>query len=424
MSTVKATPIEHHHAHRPGTVRAALSYPTFRIFFVATALSNVGTWMQNFTLPAYIDARTGSASLVGLIVFTQLGPLLLLSLPAGVIADRIDRTRLVAAMQVVMLLGSVALAVLVSTHAPLWTLFATQLAIGTANALNTPAFSASIPMLVHRQDLPGAVSLNSAMVNFSRIGGPALAAALAAVGVGTAQLFLVNAGTYVILIVPLLTIGLPSVRADHPERGWRRLTTGINIARRRRVLGRVLCSMCAFSLVSLPFIGLFPSVARLNFSIDPTGATYKWLYVTVGVGALFGSLAVGSWLATFDKRRLVTLGYVGFGVALAAFALVRSAGPAFPIALALGFAYFMTATCLSTVLQQNLTDAERSVVMPLWFMSFGGTVPIGNLIAGPLMDRFGARPVLLVGAAFAVYLARWTDLSRLDDDDFLPDWNH
>src|SRR5262245_49976012 len=119
----------------PGTARAALSYPRFRIFFVANALSQVGTWMQNFTLPAYVDQRTGSAALVGLLVFTQLGPLLLLSLPAGVLADRLDRTRFVASMQAVMLLASAALAVLVLTDAPLWTLFAAQLAVGVANAL-------------------------------------------------------------------------------------------------------------------------------------------------------------------------------------------------------------------------------------------------------------------------------------------------
>jgi MFS family permease len=417
MSTTTALP----HRHRPGTARAALSYRTFRILFIGTALSNVGTWMQNFTLPAYLDHRTESARLVGLLVFTQLGPLLLLSLPAGVLADRVDRTRFVIAMQTVMLAGSVVLAWLVSTDAPLWTLFAAQLGIGIANALNAPAFSASMPMLVDRQDLPGAVSLNSAMINGSRILGPALAALLSAFGMSTAQLFLANAATYAFIIVPLLVIALPMVRTDHPEQGWRRLMTGVNIARRRPILARVLLSMTLFSLVSLPFIGLFPSIARLNYGLDPTGASFKWLYVVWGAGAFFGALAVGSWLANFDKRRLVPIGYTAFGISLAAFALVRSVIPAFPIGFVLGFVYFMTATCMITVLQQNLTDGERASVMPLWFMSFGGTVPVGNLLAGPAIDQFGARWVLLVGAAFALFLAWWTDLGRLPREAFLPE---
>ena len=347
--------------------------------------------------------------------------MLLLSLPAGVLADRLDRTRFVVAMQAVMLVGSAGLAWLVAWDAPLWTLFAAQLAIGTANALNAPAFSASLPMLVDRRDLTGAVSLNSAMINGSRILGPALAAGLSALGMSTASLFLVNAATYLIIIVPLLRWPLPGVATNHPEQGWRRLMTGINIARNRAVISAVIVSMTLFSLVSLPFVGLFPSIARLNYGLDPTGSTYKLLYVVWGSGAFFGALAVGSWLSHIDKRRLIPVGFTTFGVSLAAFAAVRSAGPAFPIGFVLGFCYFLTATCMITVLQQNLTDGERGSVMPLWFMSFGGTVPVGNLIAGPIVDHVGARWVLLVGGGFALFLAWWTDLGRLGGDAFLPE---
>lgn len=416
MSTASA---DLHHRHVPGTARAALAYPRFRVLFIGSALSNAGTWMQNFVLPAYLDQRTGSASLVGLLVFAQLGPLLLLSIPAGVLADRLDRTKFVVAMQAVMLAGSIALAALVANHAPLWTLFAAQVSIGIANALNAPAFAASLPMLVDRRDLPGAVSLNSAMINGSRIAGPALAAMLSALGMPIWQLFVVNAATYFLLIVPLLRHPLPSIETNHPEQGWRRLMTGVNITRHRRVLSRVLVSMTLFSIVCLPFIGLFPSIARLNYGLDPTGSTYKWLYVVWGAGAFFGALGVGSWLSTVDKRRLIPWGFASFAVSLAAFTLVRSAGPAFPIGFVLGFVYFMTATSMITVLQQNLLDAERGSVMPLWFMSFGGSVPIGGLIAGPLVDHLGARWVLLGGAGFAGFLAWWTDLGRLGPDQFL-----
>ncbi len=385
------------------------------------ALSSVGTWMQNLTLPAYIDHRTGSASLVGLLVFAQLGPLLLLSIPAGVLADRVNRTGVVILMQTAMLVAAIGLAALVWADAPLWTLFAMQLVIGIANALNAPAFSASLNLLVDRRDRPGAVSLNSAMINGTRILGPALAALLAMIGFSVPQLLLVNAATFLCLIIPLFRVPLPDLRGNHPEQGWRRLLSGINITRRRQVLGRTLTSMSLFSLVCLPFVGLFPSVARLNFGVDPNGSTFRWLYVVWGLGALTGSLSVGTILSSFDKRRLVTPGFVMFGVSLAAFALVRSPTPAFPIAIALGFFYFMTATSLITVLQQNMADHERGAVLPLWFMAWGGSIPIGNLIAGPIMDSVGSRPVLLVGAGFAIVLARWADLTRLEGNAFLHD---
>lgn len=419
MTTV-STPPPSQHPHRPGTARAALSYPAFRILFVGTALSSVGTWMQNFLLPAYLDARTGSASLVGLMVFVQLGPLLVLSIPAGLLADRLDRTRLVVAMQSVMLGMSVVLAGLVATDAPLWTVFAAQLVIGVANTVNAPAFSASIPMLVGRADLPGAVSLNSAMINGSRIAGPALAALLAAVGFSISQLFLVNAATYLFLIVPLLfAVRLPQVAGRATQQGWRKLTVGFGIVRSRRVLSRTLSTMFLFSLVCLPYIGLFPSVARLNFGLDPEGGEYKLLYIVWGLGAFFGALAVGTWLSHRDTRRLIPLGLLLFAICLATFAALGDWRIALPVAGALGFVYFMTATALASVMQRNLADHERASAMPLWFMAFGGTVPIGNLVAGPIMDAVGARWVLGVGAGFAVVLAMWANLAPLTEDDFL-----
>ena len=140
------------HRHRPGTARAALAYRDFRLIWLGLFASNIGTWMQNFTLPAYIEHRTGSAALVGLLVFTQLGPLLLLSIPAGVLADRFPRRPYLVAMQV----GAAGLqrrARRASSprEAPLWTLFAASLVIGIGNALNAPAFQASVPLLVDRR---------------------------------------------------------------------------------------------------------------------------------------------------------------------------------------------------------------------------------------------------------------------------------
>jgi MFS family permease len=422
MSSPPATPPETDalRPHEPGTARAALAYPAFRILFIGTALSSVGTWMQNFTLPAYLDGRTGSASLVGLTIFMQLGPLLLLSIPAGMLADRVDRTRLVIAMQATMLVLSIALAGLVAVDAAIWSLLLVQLGIGIANTVNAPAFAASLPMLVSRADLPGAVSLNSAMINGSRIAGPAVAALLSVIGFSTSQLFLVNAATFLFLIVPLLHwVKLPQVASNAPEQGWRKVASGINIVRGRRVLGRTLTTMFLVSLVCLPYVGLFPSVARLNFSLDPTGGGYKLLYIVWGMGAFFGALAVGTWLSRRDTRRLIPFGLLLFSGALGGFAVLSNFIVALPVAFALGFVYFMTATALSSVMQRNLADNERALAMPIWFMAFGGTVPVGNLIAGPIIDAIGARWVLGFGAVFAVFLAWWSNLAHLDEEDFL-----
>jgi MFS family permease len=382
-------------------------------------LSNIGTWMQNLALPAYIDDRTGSAKIVSLLVFAQLGPLLLLAIPGGIIAGRYNLQRYLLAMQWVQLVFSLVLAAIVSVDGPIWALFLAQTAIGVGNALNAPAFQASVPMLVDRRDLAGAISLNSTQLNGSRVVGPAIAALLAIWGVSTSQIFVINAATYLFLIISLFMVQIPDIRSAPTETGWRRALSGVNIANSRRVLSRLLLSMTAFSLFCLIYVGLFSSVARLNFGISPVGSTYRWLYAVWGFGALCGALATGTFLSHIHRPIIIRRGFVGFAIALAIFASIHSVAWAFPVGFVLGLFYFMTANAMVTVFQQNIRDNERVTVMPLWFMSFGGTVTIGGLLAGPIIDAIGARWVLFFGALFALFLAWWCDLDRLPKNAFL-----
>ena len=417
MSDTQLPPLPHR--HRAGTARAAFSYRNYRLVWTGMLLSNIGTWMQNLALPAYIDDRTGSAKIVSLLVFAQLGPLLLLAIPGGIIAGRYNLQRYLLAMQWVQLVFSLVLAAIVSVDGPIWALFLAQTAIGVGNALNAPAFQASVPMLVDRRDLAGAISLNSTQLNGSRVVGPAIAALLAIWGVSTSQIFVINAATYLFLIVSLFMVQIPDIRSAQTETGWRRALSGVNIANSRRVLSRLLLSMTAFSLFCLIYVGLFSSVARLNFGISPVGSTYRWLYAVWGLGALVGALATGTFLSHIHRPTIIRWGFVGFAIALAIFASISSVTWAFPVGFVLGLFYFMTANAMVTVFQQNLRDNERVTVMPLWFMSFGGTVTIGGLMAGPIIDAIGARWVLFFGALFALFLAWWCDLYRLPKNAFL-----
>ena len=417
MSDTQLPPLPHR--HRAGTARAAFSYRNYRLVWTGMLLSNIGTWMQNLALPAYIDDRTGSAKIVSLLVFAQLGPLLLLAIPGGIIAGRYNLQRYLLAMQWVQLVFSLVLAAIVSVDGPIWALFLAQTAIGVGNALNAPAYQASVPMRVDRRDLAGAISLNSTQLNGSRVVGPAIAALLAIWGVSTSQIFVINAATYLFLIVSLFMVQIPDIRSAPTETGWRRALSGVNIANSRRVLSRLLLSMTAFSLFCLIYVGLFSSVARLNFGISPVGSTYRWLYAVWGFGALCGALATGTFLSHIHRPIIIRRGFVGFAIALAIFASIHSVAWAFPIGFVLGLFYFMTANAMVTVFQQNLRDNERVTVMPLWFMSFGGTVTIGGLLAGPIIDAIGARWVLFFGALFALFLAWWCDLDRLPKNAFL-----
>jgi MFS family permease len=407
------------HRYPPGSARAAFAYRDFRWLWIGLFLSSIGTWMQNLALPAYIEERTHSATWVSILVFAQLGPLLLLAIPGGIIADKVRPRPWLIACQAEEAIMCLVLAWFVARHASLWAIFGAQLAVGIGNALNAPASQASMPMMVDRRDLDGAVSLNSVLLNGSRVIGPALAALLGIWGVTTAQIFVVNSVSFVFLIVILAMIHIPKAVSIHGVQGWRRALIGLRIARTRRSLSRLLVSLFLFSLVSLVFVALYPSVIRRNLGLDPEGSTYKLLYAVWGFGALLGALAVSSILRNVDKRRLVVSGFAGFGVTMAVFALLRSVGPAFPTVFVLGVFYFVTITAMATLFQQNLHNSERASAMPLWIMAFGGTVTIGGLIFGPVIDLVGARYVLLLGALTAFGLAWWCDLRRLPPDDFL-----
>jgi len=402
------------HGHTPGSARAALSYPDFRRMWAASFGSNIGTWMQNVVLPVYVLDRTDSASIVGIMVFAQLGPLLFLSIPAGVIADRFDRRRWLIAMQLVQLAFSLLLAPLAAADAPIAWLFVAALGVGVGNALNAPAWSAMLPGLVARADIPGSVSLNSVMINGSRVLGPIMVAVLRSVGASTPQIFMINAVTYLIVVAALLRTPIRRVTAPVTEGTRRQLTAGLRIVRANPVLARLIVSLCTFSLFSLPYVGLFAPVARRNFGISKDSTTYEWLYAVWGLGAAVGGLAIGTVFVHVDKRRLVRLGFASFAISLAAFALAREPIGAFVTAVFLGASYFGTTTAMNTILQSRLADHERGRVMSLWFMAFGGTVPVGNMVFGPVIDAVGARWVLLGGAAWALVLAMWCDVAAID----------
>jgi MFS family permease len=188
----------------------------------------------------------------------------------------------------------------------------------------------------------------------------------------------------------------------------------VGIARRNRAIGRLLITLFTFSLISLPYVGFFSAVARENFGVEKGSTSYEWLYATWGFGACMGGLAIGTVFVGWDKRRLIRRGFLAFALCLASFALARTVWQALVVGAMLGFAYFGTTTAMATVLQTRLADHERGRVMALWFMAFGGTVPVGNLIFAPLFDAIGARWVLLIGAAWAVTLAWWCNVEGLD----------
>ena len=390
---------------KPGSARAALSYPMFRRVYFGSLGSNVGTWMQNVVLTAYAWVLTGDPAFVALMGFVQLGPLALSPI-GGTIADRYDRRRLLMGISVFQAFTAMAPALVTLAADPnRLALLGTVFVISLGQAVNGPTFSATLPTLVRAEDLSGAVSLTSANMNVSRVLGSMIGPAIYA-GFGVSWVFALNGLTYFFIVVALWTVRVPSptVRDDGLS-AIGRVLEGFRIAKRDRIVVRILTTVAVFSFCSLIFITQMPTLAEEHLGVDPESGTYGLLFASFGLGAVVGALSVGSVFVGRRFEPLVRINLVLFALLLAVWTLNTSLAAAFPIGFALGIVYFIVITVLSTALQSRIANATRGRIMALWIMCYGGTVPIGNLVAGPIINATSLTAVLVFGAAVAVALS-------------------
>ena len=396
---------------RTGTAMAALRHRTFRIVFLGAFASNIGTWMQNVVLGAFAYDLTHSSTFVGIIIFAQLGPTLIFPMLGGFIADKVDRKKFLIILSVEQLVFSLGVAWVVRSPHPSHPLLVLMvILVGVGSAMFGPTYSALLPGLVGREDLPGAISLNSAQMNASRVIGPVIGGALFSL-VGPAWIFVGNAATYLFVVGALMIVTLPIVPvAAQKASRWRELTAGITTARRDPVVGRCLLTVFVFSLLALAFLGQLPVVAAHNLGIHPGSAKYGLLYACFGLGALIGAISIGTVFARTSKPMIVRVCLLGYTLSLTTFALLREALPAYFVVAVVGAFYFAFITALNTTLQAQLEDHVRGRVMALWMMGFGGTVGVGNLLIGPVVSAVGITDVLLFGAGVALLLAWYADV--------------
>jgi MFS family permease len=393
-----------------GTALTVLRHRTFRIVFFGAFVSSIGGWMMSVILGAYAFTISHSSAFVGEVGFALLGPSLVLSMVGGMVADVVDRRWMLITVSIGELVCCAALAAVCTGHSPSHLLiFLLAVLLGVGSALYGPAYSAVLPALVGADNLPGAISLNSAQMNASRVIGPVIGG-IAYHAVGVSWVFAASAVTYLFVIGALFAVRLPEVPSLPHARGLRQLTAGIDYARRDRIVGRSLVTVFFFSLLSLPFIGLLPVIAADNLRISPKSTGFGLLYATFGIGALIGALSIGTVLVRASRPLVVRVGMLGFAVCLAVFGLLRSPLLAYPVVAAVGAFYFAMITALSTAMQERLDDAVRGRVMALWIMAFGGTVAIGNLVAGQVAGSVGVTPVVLAGAVVALLLVWFADV--------------
>ena len=379
----------------------ALRSPDYRRFLTGVFVSNVGSWMQSTALGWLVIALTNSPALLGVVSAATTAPVLLLVLYAGVLADRVDRRRLLSGSQVAQGLCAGALALLTMIHViAFWQIAVLALLAGSAQALGMPAFQAIVPALVGREAVGNAIALNSAQFNLSRVVGPMIAGVLIGL-VGESTSFWLNALSFGAVVYVLTTIRIPSEAAlPSVEQGlWGRLTDGLVYVRRERVLLYLLVLAAVPTIFLLPYFTLLPVFARDVLEIGAPGLGL--LTASMGTGALLGALAVAVLRPAGGDGRLMLGGLAVMCLGVVAFALSTWV-PFSCLALAIiGAAQQWYFNSANTLVQLLSPGRLRGRILSVYILTSFGVTPVGSLAAGALAQLVGAPVTLMVCAGVA-----------------------
>jgi len=391
----------------------ALRHREFRLLFGAYAIGDVGFWISHISLQSEMARVTDNSSLwLGILFFTTFIPMLVVAPIAGVIADRVDRKRMLVVSRglVGVLAGVLAVVVLADLGRP-GVLAGFGFCIGTLFAFMAPAQQAATANAVPAPDLASAISVQSAGNNLARIGGPALAAPiLAAWGAGWA--FAIYALSNLMMVLTLMPIRLTS-HLDEEESGssWARWKQGLRHARERPPAVAVLMTMSVFSIFGVAHVALLPVLTTdvLGHPRDD----FTLLVVASGTGAVLGALATG-FRRTLPSFRTAVGWLLGFGLALSGFALSRSWALSLAIAGVVGFCYFSTTTAMNTLLQHLADDDKRGRIMGLFTVTWAGLIPFGGIWMGAVAEAAGAPLAIGIGAGVcAAYAAAVLAVSQV-----------
>jgi MFS family permease len=381
-----------------------LADKNFGVFWTGAFLSSVGFWIQNVGQGWQVLQLTNSALLLGLVSFAATLPNIIFSLLGGVVADRLDRRRLLICTQVFYMLTALLLGIFTTFKiVNVWDILLVALVNGIVSTVGLPAWQTFVGDLVPVDQLKQGIALNSTQFNLSRVIGPAIGG-LSVGLLGIAGSYYLNALSYVAVIIPLILMR-PNLRPrnlqQQRESIWQGLRVGLVHARRSPVLQIVLVLQLITGFLVFPYLTLLPVFADNVFHIGATGL--GMLNSAAGIGALAGALLLVVWSQRIhDGARFLLIVSVLAGLACLAFALVGNVMLALPLLTLLGATSVLSATMTNTTVQTMVPEAIRARVLSLWILINFGLAPFGNLCAGWAAQSVGAAWTLGIGGAVCV----------------------
>jgi len=394
---------------------SALRYRDFRLLWFGAFTSTTGTWMQTVAQSWVVLSMTNSAFLLGVDGFLSTGPMLLFSLIGGALADRLERRRIMLLSQYMQMAFAFILGFLIWTKTvQVWHIFLLSFLTGSAQSVSGPAYISLLPLLVKREDVPNAVAMNSMQFNLARVIGPILAG-IALTAWGAAICFGLNGLSFVAVIIALMLIRSPQIAGGSDEkRGFMdEMKDGFRFVWQRKSLQLLTFLAFAGTFLGMPIVTFLPVVARSIFKLDARG--YSWLLTAYGVGSVAGALVVAAWGHAEKKGRIALTLQAAFACLLFAFAFSRTLAISMTIAFFAGACIVGVISMYSSLVQLTTSDAMRGRVMSIFMLAFRGGMPLGNLLAGWVAQRWSITIALAVnGAVLAlvavIFLLRGTDL--------------
>jgi predicted MFS family arabinose efflux permease len=372
---------------------SAFSYRDYRLLWIGAFLSSLGTWTQDVALAWLIHTRMGNPFYLGLHNFVGQAPLIAFMLLGGAMADRVDRRAILIASNVLQMTFAAVLGLLYLTdRLGIVAILAAAFLTGLAQSQSAPTYQAVLTTVVPAPQIPHAVALNSLQFNLSRAIGPVIAGVLLARG-GTGTCFAVNALSFVAVIVAAAHIRLPPPSAKAAGESLREsLRAGLSFVAGHPTLSVLTLMGAAGSFLAFPLITYLPVVAGDVLHSGVTG--YSMLLTSFGMGAIVGALATAQRGNVPGRGRALLLFFVAYGTA----SLLAMASRYQPLSMALLFAagFFMVCgfSTLNSLVQENAPPELKGRVLGIYGFAFRGGMPVGSLVAGVAVGRWGVPLVL------------------------------
>jgi MFS family permease len=374
----------------------AFRYREFRLLWSGAFISTIGTWMQSVAQSWLVLSMTGSAFYLGLIAFLADLPFMLFALVGGVVADRLDRRKLLLSSQYTQMVCAFTLtALLAGHHLQVWHMMAAVLIAGVAQAFGGPAYMALIPGLVKRQDLPNAIALNSIQFNLARGIGPLLAGAALAT-VGATLCFALNGFSFIAVIISLYMIRASFVPARTDDSVLAGMRDGFSYVKQRGPLWHLSILGFAAAFCGVPLLTLLPVFARDIFHIGATG--YSRMMAVSGAGAIVGALLYASLSHRKGHGRMALRVQIALALLLAVFAVSKNLWLSYAALFLGGVCLIAVFASVTSLVQMATSEEMRGRVMSIFMLAFRSGMPLGNLAIATLAARLSPSIALLVGA--------------------------